>query len=168
MLFIPVKFPPLGRLFWWCSEKPTQIPCSKDTGNYLSAELTTRFVLFLLVNQVMTEGYELMTAASVLCESHPTGIGKARTINFYINPYTPKSDQYQINYPCSLARNITSHIVWRTWLFIAYSDKGDYTINSQFSLLNCRGGQVPQASHLVDHSPPPPPPHTHTTVLLCN
>ena len=27
------------------------------------------------------------------------------------------------NFPCSLTRYITSHSIWRTWLFIAYSDE---------------------------------------------
>ena len=38
-----------------------------------------------------------------------------------INPFTPKSDQFQIS-PAALPE-ILHHTVWRTWLFIAYSDK---------------------------------------------
>ena len=37
-----------------------------------------------------------------------------------INPFIPKSDQYQISPVAS--QEILHHTVWRTWLFIAYSD----------------------------------------------
>ena len=37
------------------------------------------------------------------------------------NRFTPKSDQYQIS-PAALLE-ILRHRVWRTWLFIAYSDE---------------------------------------------
>ena len=38
-----------------------------------------------------------------------------------LNPFTPESDQYQ-NSPAA-SQEIWHHIVWRTWLFIAYSDE---------------------------------------------
>ena len=38
-----------------------------------------------------------------------------------INPFTPKSDQCQNSPPAS--PEILHHTVWRTWLFIAYSDE---------------------------------------------
>ena len=38
-----------------------------------------------------------------------------------VNPFTPKSDQCQ-NYPAA-SPEIWHHTVWRTWLFIAYSDE---------------------------------------------
>ena len=37
------------------------------------------------------------------------------------NPFTPKSDQFQISPAAS--PEIWHHTVWRTWLFIAYSDE---------------------------------------------
>ena len=40
------------------------------------------------------------------------------------HPFTPKNDWSISNLPCSLTRNITSHSLWRTWPFIAYSDEG--------------------------------------------
>ena len=39
-----------------------------------------------------------------------------------INPFTPKSGQFQISPPAS--PEILHHTVWRTWLFIAYSYEG--------------------------------------------
>ena len=39
----------------------------------------------------------------------------------HLNPLTPKSDQLQISPAAS--PEILHHIVWRTWLFIAYSDE---------------------------------------------
>ena len=48
-----------------------------------------------------------------------------------INPFTPKSDQYQISPAAS--PEILHHIVWRTWLFIAISElTNNYTTNSQY------------------------------------
>ena len=38
-----------------------------------------------------------------------------------INPFTPKSDQYQISPAPSV--EILHHTVWRSWLVIAYSDE---------------------------------------------
>ena len=38
-----------------------------------------------------------------------------------INPFTPKRDQLQISPAAS--PNISHHTVWRTWLFIRYSDE---------------------------------------------
>ena len=38
----------------------------------------------------------------------------------HVNPFTPKSDQFQISPAASPA--ILHDTVWRTWLFIAYSD----------------------------------------------
>ena len=39
----------------------------------------------------------------------------------FLNPFTPKSDQFRI---CPAAPpEILHHTVWRTWLFIAYSDE---------------------------------------------
>ena len=38
-----------------------------------------------------------------------------------INPFTPKSDQFQISPAAS--PDISHHTVWRTWLFTAYSDE---------------------------------------------
>ena len=46
------------------------------------------------------------------------------------NHFTPKSDQYQISPAAS--PEILYHIVWRTWLFIAYSD--ERWLYCQFSL----------------------------------
>ena len=48
-----------------------------------------------------------------------------------INPFTPKSDQYQI-FP-AVSPEILHHIVWRTWLFIAITElTNNYTTNSQY------------------------------------
>ena len=47
-----------------------------------------------------------------------------------INPFTPKSDQSQISPAAS--PEILHHTVWRTWLFIAYSD--ERLLHYQFSL----------------------------------
>ena len=49
-----------------------------------------------------------------------------------VNPFTPKNDQFQISPAASLA--ILHHTVWRTWLFIAYSDERWFYY--QFSLLH--------------------------------
>ena len=43
------------------------------------------------------------------------------SIPLYINPFTAKSDQCQISPAASL--EILHHTVWRTWLFVAYSDE---------------------------------------------
>ena len=42
-------------------------------------------------------------------------------LRFSINPFTPESDQCQ-NSPAA-SQEIWHHTVWRTWLFIAYSDE---------------------------------------------
>ena len=47
-----------------------------------------------------------------------------------VNPFTPKSDQVQISPAAS--PEIWHHTVWRTWLFIAYSD--ERWLYYQFSL----------------------------------
>ena len=39
----------------------------------------------------------------------------------HLNPFTPESDQCQISPAAS--QEIWHHTVWRTWLFIAYSDE---------------------------------------------
>ena len=53
-----------------------------------------------------------------------------QSLNFF-NPFTPKSDQLQISPAAS--PEIKHHLVWRTWLFIAYAQmKDDYTTNSHF------------------------------------
>ena len=45
------------------------------------------------------------------------------------NPFNPKSDQFHISPAAS--PEILHHAVWRTWLFIAYTQtKNDYTTNS--------------------------------------
>ena len=46
------------------------------------------------------------------------------------NPFTPKSDQFQIFPPAS--PEILHRTVWRTWLFMAYSD--ERLVYYQFSL----------------------------------
>ena len=46
------------------------------------------------------------------------------------NPFTPESDQFQISPAAS--PEILHHTVWRTWLFIAYSD--ERWLYYQFSL----------------------------------
>ena len=50
------------------------------------------------------------------------------TVTF--NPFTPESDQFQISPAAS--PEILHHTVWRTWLFIAYSD--ERWLYYQFSL----------------------------------
>ena len=50
--------------------------------------------------------------------------------SFWVNPFTPKSDQCQ-NSPAA-SQEIWHHTVWRTWLFIAYSD--EKWLNCKFSL----------------------------------
>ena len=47
-----------------------------------------------------------------------------------VNPFTPKSDQFQI-FPAA-SPEILHHTVWRNWLFIAYSDES--WLYYQFSL----------------------------------
>ena len=49
-------------------------------------------------------------------------------------PLTPKSDQAHFSPAASPA--IWNHTVWRTWLFIAYSVKDDYTTNSHYLITN--------------------------------
>ena len=49
-----------------------------------------------------------------------------------LNPFTPKSDQSQISPAAS--PEILYHTVWRTWLFVAYSD--ERWLYYQFSLHN--------------------------------
>ena len=46
-----------------------------------------------------------------------------------VNPFTPKSDQFQISPAAS--PEIWHHTVWRTWLFITYLED-DYTTNSHY------------------------------------
>ena len=41
---------------------------------------------------------------------------------YQINPFTPKSDQFQIS-PAAPPEILHHHIVWKTWLFIAYPDE---------------------------------------------
>ena len=65
-----------------------------------------------------TQDHRLVLNTSVLVEK------------FQLNPFTPKSDQYQISPPASPV--ILHHTVWRTWLFIAYSD--ERWLYHQFSL----------------------------------
>ena len=48
-----------------------------------------------------------------------------------VNPFTPKSDQFQISPAAS--PEILHHTVWRTWLFTAYSD--ERWLHHQLSLL---------------------------------
>ena len=48
-------------------------------------------------------------------------LGIGDVVRIVINPFTPKSDQCQISPAAS--PEILHHAVWRTWLFIAYSDK---------------------------------------------
>ena len=50
---------------------------------------------------------------------------------FFISPFTPKSDQFQISPAAS--PEILHHTVWRTWLSIAYSDER-WLIYCQYSL----------------------------------
>ena len=50
--------------------------------------------------------------------------------SWLLNPSTPKSDQFQISPAAS--PEILHHTVWRTWLFIAYSD--ERWLYYQFSL----------------------------------
>ena len=57
---------------------------------------------------------------SPLCHYCPT----------FLNPFTPKSDQFRIS--PSASQEILHHTVWRTWLFIAYSD--ERWLYYQFSL----------------------------------
>ena len=51
-------------------------------------------------------------------------------LHFFVNPFTPKSDQFVISPVAS--PEILHHTVWSTWLFIAYS--GDKWLCNQFSL----------------------------------
>ena len=53
----------------------------------------------------------VFTVAYVWCSSHKS----------ILNPFTPESDQCQ-NSPAA-SKEIWHHTVWRTWLFIAYSDE---------------------------------------------
>ena len=55
-----------------------------------------------------------------------------------INPFTPKSDQFQI--PPATSPEILHHTVWRTWLFIAYSD--ERWLYYQFSLPHFSWGRL--------------------------
>ena len=41
---------------------------------------------------------------------------------FFFNPFTPKSDHFQIS--SATLPEILRHTVWRTWLFIADLDEG--------------------------------------------
>ena len=55
-----------------------------------------------------------------LLELFALTIGRPMPLS-HINPVTPESDQCQ-NYPAA-SQEIWHHTVWRTWLFIAYSDE---------------------------------------------
>ena len=55
-----------------------------------------------------------------------------------INPFTPKSDQFQI--PPATSPEVLHHTVWRTWLFIAYSD--ERWLYYQFSLPHFSWGRL--------------------------
>ena len=48
-------------------------------------------------------------------------IGVSSRHDLVVSPFTPKSDQFQISPAAS--PEILHHTVWRTWLFIAYSDE---------------------------------------------
>ena len=49
-------------------------------------------------------------------------VGRAPfTLGWYLNPFTPKSDQVQISPAASAV--ILHHTVWGIWLFIPYSDE---------------------------------------------
>ena len=43
------------------------------------------------------------------------------TVDVFVNHFTPMSDQFQISPAAS--PEIVRHTVWRTWVFIAYSDE---------------------------------------------
>ena len=58
--------------------------------------------------------------------------GMMSILTFMVNPFTPKSYQFQISPAASL--EVLHHTVWRTWLFIAYSD--ERWLYYQFSLLH--------------------------------
>ena len=53
-----------------------------------------------------------------LSSTDPTG---CYTVSIRVNPFTPESDQCQ-NSPAA-SQEVWHHTVWRTWLFIAYSDE---------------------------------------------
>ena len=59
-----------------------------------------------------------------LCRSktkHRSGTLRVHITQTTVNPFTPESDQCQ-NSPAA-SQEIWHHTVWRTWLFIAYSDE---------------------------------------------
>ena len=61
---------------------------------------------------------------------HTVKMHSAKLRNHH-NPFTPESDQCQ-NSPAA-SQKIWHHTVWRTWLFIAYTQmKSDYTTHSRY------------------------------------
>ena len=69
---------------------------------------------------------------------------------FSINPFTPESDQRQISPAAS--QEVWHHTVWRTWLFLAYSDDThDYSTKSSMNILNL-GVSVQLSGNLRDMS----------------
>ena len=63
-------------------------------------------------------------------------------LNLCYNPFTPKNDRCQISPAAS--PEILHHTVWRTWLFITYSDQRwfDYTTNSHLHIWEGKGAAV--------------------------
>ena len=53
--------------------------------------------------------------------SLPLRYSTTHCFEFLVNPFTPESDQCQISPPAP--PEILHHTVWRTWLFISYSDE---------------------------------------------
>ena len=60
------------------------------------------------------EGYSVSRSVGIMCHWH------CESLTLF-NPFTPESDQCQ-NSPVA-SQEIWHHTVWRTWLFIAYSDE---------------------------------------------
>ena len=60
------------------------------------------------------EGYSVSRSVGIMCHWH------CESLTLF-NPFTPESDRCQ-NSPAA-SQEIWHHTVWRTWLFIAYSDE---------------------------------------------
>ena len=114
-----------------CCHQHGHNPTYKPTGNmYCILNMvhhwsTSEFTKFGIMCKNNPFEHETITPAAILCRNL-----KKSEYCHQLNPFTTKSDQSQISPAAS--PQIVHHTVWRTWLFIAYSD--ERWLHYQFSL----------------------------------
>ena len=110
--------------------KPVACICDKPQGtlplaiNFFISHGTTIGSNIELVNVTPTINQRFCLGQGMLFSfpsvSSPLSLSLKSPTQSNLNPLTPKSDQYQISPAAS--PEILPRTVWRTWLFIAYSD----------------------------------------------